>query len=764
MPGSIAVALCFGLFATGFPVDQASGQLRDASKFVMSASQQQSAGMDLTPFSQGHPHWKRGDELWADGKQSEALKAFAKALKGMKRGTDEWAALALRVGTLLKDADRCADALPWLDKADMESFLGRNWARYEKGQCLRTLKRGDEAALVFQRVEPWHSNMALVTRCLCFALLESGKRDEFLLCAAQHREKFGSDPKLLGDEARIMKESGHAAKAADLLRMIASKHPTSSAARGVLKELKELAPKAGPSAELTKSEWVSRALGFYDRHKFKSALGAAEIVLDTATPASREWCDAAAVKGAALARAREQTKSLPHFETWLEKCPTMLSDIYLYRASEAARAAGRPDMVNRFVDAMLKHFPTSRYCDDVLLFLARAEERAGNSKAREKALNLVLEQYPTADMASEAAFQLLFPAFLDKQYQKVIDLAQKYIPLLPQREDYRTDGRLAYWLARSLTKKGKKAAAREVYGEILRDYPLSWYGLLAYLRLEETKKGLGEKEVARVTAASMPLLPSMSQVLASAPSHLPNLQAGALLLKAGLTSEARSEFTQAFAILGSGDVSVRLLEAALYHVSGHISISHQIMRRAIPEHAYTWPKKEDDRWWLVAYPQGYPEKLKAEAKRQGVPWSFVMAVMREESGFNPEIVSYANAFGLLQILPKTASDVAKKKITGEQLKNPDINIPIGVEYFAWLLKRFEHPALAAAGYNSGPGGVQKSFGRYDGHQLDEFVESIPFDQTRRYTKRVVSSAWRYHVLYGDSDWSKIGLKIKRPKK
>jgi len=250
-------------------------------------------------------------------------------------------------------------------------------------------------------------------------------------------------------------------------------------------------------------------------------------------------------------------------------------------------------------------------------------------------------------------------------------------------------------------------------------------------------------------------------VLQQAPADLPNLQTGIVLLRAGLTEEARSEFGVAFGMVGEGNQTLRLLEAALYHSGGHIDLSHQILRREVPDFAYSWPQADDDRWWLMAYPLGFPELLKAEAERQEVPWCFVMAVMREESGFNPDIVSYANAVGLLQILPKTASGVAKKKISPEQLKIPSVNIPLGVEYFGGLLKRFKHPALAAAGYNSGPGGVKKTFERYDGSELDEWVESVPYDQTRRYTKRVVSSAWRYHVLYGDKGWKGISLKVER---
>jgi len=136
--------------------------------------------------------------------------------------------------------------------------------------------------------------------------------------------------------------------------------------------------------------------------------------------------------------------------------------------------------------------------------------------------------------------------------------------------------------------------------------------------------------------------------------------------------------------------------------------------------------------------------------------------MREESGFNPRIESYAHALGLMQLLQKTASWVAGKQMSRRRLRIPRHNIPLGVKYLRYLSDKFGHPVMMVAGYNSGPGGVYKTLKRTRRRHIDEFVEQIPYDQTRRYTKRVMSSAWTYQVLYGDKKGA-IPFRLKFPK-
>lgn len=760
MTGTLLMAVWLGACTWGWtaPAQAQQGAAGAVAKVVLSGEVME---VDPAPYREQYAEWNAAEVLWESGKFEAAVKGFQKVYADLKSNPGVAAGLAQRVGTLLKEKGKCQDALVWFERADGADSPVRNWARFQWGQCLRTLKRGAEAAEVLGRVEPWFSNRALALRCRCMALLEASKSDEFLACAEGHRTVEGPDPKLLLEEAKALATAGQAAAAARVYRLLASSFPTSSEAVGVLDAVKALEPKAGADAKLNDSEWVGRAQRFYERHKFQSAGSAADVLIEGAKPGTQPWCEALGVKGSALAKSGQQTNSLPHFKQMLEGCQPHYRDVYFYRAAEAARAAGKTELLEQFVQVLLKQFPNSTLCDDALLFLAVGQERAGKAKEAKAALLLVLERYPQGDMASEAAFKLVYSLFQAKKYAEASQLAVAMIPKLPAREDYRTDGRLAYWAARALQLQGKKKDSRELYRGILQQYPLSWYALLAYARLDSMKKGAGEKAMKEAVAASKPLLPGQKEVLAKAPADLPNLTTGIILLRSGLTDEARNEFDAAFGQVSSPTAELHLLEAALYHAGGHIDISHQILRREVPDFSYAWPLPDDDRWWLTAYPLGFAALLKEAAKSHQVPWCLVMAVMREESGFNPEIVSYANAYGLLQILPKTASGVAKKKVNPESLKIPSVNIPLGVEYFAGLMKRFNHPALAAAGYNSGPGGVKKTMDLYAGSELDEFVESIPYDQTRRYTKRVVSSAWRYHVLYGDEGWKGISLKIQR---
>jgi soluble lytic murein transglycosylase len=124
--------------------------------------------------------------------------------------------------------------------------------------------------------------------------------------------------------------------------------------------------------------------------------------------------------------------------------------------------------------------------------------------------------------------------------------------------------------------------------------------------------------------------------------------------------------------------------------------------------------------------------------------------MREESGYRPTVVSTVGARGLLQIMPETgerlAQEVALADFDPDDLFEPPINIRLGAHYLRTLLIRFDGQLSAAiASYNAGPSAVE----RWIDPELedDEWVESIPYDQTRAYVKRVLRSLYAYRVLY-----------------
>ncbi len=161
--------------------------------------------------------------------------------------------------------------------------------------------------------------------------------------------------------------------------------------------------------------------------------------------------------------------------------------------------------------------------------------------------------------------------------------------------------------------------------------------------------------------------------------------------------------------------------------------------------------------WRLAYPRPFAALMAQATEEVSIPKDLLMGLVREESGFNPGIESWANAIGLGQLLVKTAKAMARKlpgppvALDETTLRQPQLNLRLGARYLSLLQKLFGHPALMAAGYNAGEGAVAKWRKRFAGLSADEFVESIPYEQTRNYTKRVVQSWGRYRYLYGDGE-------------
>lgn len=153
----------------------------------------------------------------------------------------------------------------------------------------------------------------------------------------------------------------------------------------------------------------------------------------------------------------------------------------------------------------------------------------------------------------------------------------------------------------------------------------------------------------------------------------------------------------------------------------------------------------------LVYPQGYARLVKEAAAEAGLPAGLLFAVVREESRFDEEIVSYAGAVGLSQLMPDTASDMAARLGLPEpehsDLIDPKTNLRIGAYYLAGLIDRFDSIPRALAAYNGGPTRMRRWERLYADLPEDLLVEAIPIEQTRNYVKKVVVSFIAYEYLY-----------------
>jgi soluble lytic murein transglycosylase len=146
--------------------------------------------------------------------------------------------------------------------------------------------------------------------------------------------------------------------------------------------------------------------------------------------------------------------------------------------------------------------------------------------------------------------------------------------------------------------------------------------------------------------------------------------------------------------------------------------------------------------------------VEASARRARIDPYLLLAVMRRESLFKPDTRSAAGAVGLLQLLPATARRAAlvlgRPPLRDEQLVVPATAIDLGAWYLSELLGRFGDPAVALAAYNAGPRAAGPWAARGAGRQLDEWVEDIPYRETRKYVKIVIGAWSAYRILAGGS--------------
>jgi soluble lytic murein transglycosylase len=157
--------------------------------------------------------------------------------------------------------------------------------------------------------------------------------------------------------------------------------------------------------------------------------------------------------------------------------------------------------------------------------------------------------------------------------------------------------------------------------------------------------------------------------------------------------------------------------------------------------------RADFELWTLAYPLAYWPSVRRAAESQGIDPYLVLAVMREESHFEPRIVSPAGAVGLLQLMPGTASLVARTALRPADLMDPDLNIATGTRFLSGQMRNFHADVvLALAAYNAGPSTARR-IARRPRNDPDVFMESIAIAETRVYVQRVLQSYGIYRWLY-----------------
>jgi soluble lytic murein transglycosylase len=301
-----------------------------------------------------------------------------------------------------------------------------------------------------------------------------------------------------------------------------------------------------------------------------------------------------------------------------------------------------------------------------------------------------------------------------------------------------------YWKARSLEKAGESQKAASLYRALCGDAPLSYYCQSARVRSGAAlANGSGEVMWSDTFSG---LDPKEKPVVADA-----HYRRAVELRMVGLPREAGEEVASLTGKIG-GDRGEILWLAGLLKDFGEYHRALKMVQLSFADVLERGINGVPAAFWELAYPSGLLPAIRA-ATTNGIDPYLIAAIIREESVYNPDAVSPAGALGLMQVMPQTGQMIAGKlggeAFSKERLFDPRYNIRMGSWYLGHLAEKFDHnPVYMVAAYNAGPEAVVKWVQQFGGVEPDEFIESIPYTETRLYVKRVLRSHREYRRVNG----------------
>jgi soluble lytic murein transglycosylase len=412
-------------------------------------------------------------------------------------------------------------------------------------------------------------------------------------------------------------------------------------------------------------------------------------------------------------------------------------------AFHSARALSRADKDARAIRAYRRfalRYPRSKRAPEARFLAAWLEIRLGRSNGEKQMQRLVTGKGQVRGRWRRSAlWELGFRAFETQRYGRAAHFLAQYGKLASSAME-RARGH--YWLGRAY-RRGPKAVA--AYRDAIAVEPLHWYAVLAAQRLRR----IG-------TAPPEPFDAALSPSSVERPDRAPTLPQTVLLYQSlGLDRDGVRWMTEREAELAGGYPRSQRIPvlADLYRQAGAYREALRIARRRM---TFLQSDPAEHRWWWdAAYPMPWLELV--DAHRGELPRALVYATMRQESGFQSEVVSRAGAVGLMQVMPELATKIVGAPVTRRALQNPEENIDLGVREMKALADQLNHVyPLSIAAYNAGKSRVRRWLRESGRMELDRFVERIPFNETRNYVRRVSTHYARYRYLDDPaSGWPKL---------
>jgi soluble lytic murein transglycosylase len=723
-----------------------------------------------------------------------AATAFAKAQKALPRGSQERLAATYMLALARENNAEWADAGKLFEDLYVHYPKLATYHAYHAARC--RLRRGDAAGALdwAARVTKGTVPEAEGELVRIDALRALSRWDDVLSAVEAYLQRFPNGPrhaealfkKAEALERATPKGSPDARPATPdataIYRRVWAEAPLEGWGDRAAERLEQIAATL-PAAEATvvrtrtASELVTRGNVQFDRNRSVESEATFAAALNAPGLAPELECRARFYRAQSAWKQRQRTRAAPLFDEADWACARAGNrDLHakaLYQGARCYASKGERDAATaRYARVEAEHGDHS-YADDARLRAAELATDAGDDATAVKLLSEIPTRYPKGDLLNEALWRLAFTAWRGERLDEALRWLDENLRLIPREEIWYAEGRALYWKGRVFERQGHADDARIWYERAVRDYPLSVYALLAFARINAVDPK-GADALAASLRKGLHDVPAWSfppRALYADPGFLRAVD----LARMGQGGEARRELARlglptnadkhAPGAVRSEDEDLVWITSILLDRGGAWSASHSLPRYGLTAYKLEYPKGLGEAKWKLAYPRAFPAVVAKQTKANQLPEALELAIMREESAFSPRIESFANAIGLTQMLVRTAKRFANgATVTREVLLDPGKNIELGARFLGFLWKRFDGAApLAIASYNAGEAAVDRWLAERGDGAMDEFMETIPYDETRNYTKRVLASYFTYSWLYGSKPVPKLPLDA-RPKK
>ena len=423
---------------------------------------------------------------------------------------------------------------------------------------------------------------------------------------------------------------------------------------------------------------------------------------------------------------------------WLDKASRKAEARFFYLS--AIRELGRHSEYVQLTRQLVSDFPDSSWSEEALNNLGTHYILTDEDEEAARAFTELYNRFPAGDRGERAAWKAGWWNYRQGNHAVTIRLFESAAATFP-RSNYRPS--FLYWAARSHAKLGASAEAQTRYQLVHQDYGNSYYGRLAGQHLKKRAAG---------GAGQAGVVPAAQRVpMAAAAPPPPTVDRIRVLLAGGLYDEALAELEHAQRQWGESP-QLEATTAWAYHQKGELRRAITLMRRAYPQSLTAGGHALPVEIRQVIFPLVYWDLIRKHADARKLDPYVVAALINQESTFDPNARSVANAWGLMQILPSTGRRLARsvgiRSLPVRALTVPETNIRLGTLYFSRLSSQLGGAHFALASYNAGENRVIRWKRERPGLDTDEFIDDIPYPETQNYVKRILGTAEDYRMLYG----------------